>query len=170
MTGAWNGTVPSFAAGQPLPADDQQELADILTALTTDPVDYSGTFTVTATSGGFVKGSSAYGAEYKRLGKLALVTFRVDINTGGGFAAGSGSWRFLLPVTASAASVLRATGAAWINDSGTAVLTAVCRLVTTTHAEIYVAGVTGAALGAAGPGTAWGTNDSLQASILVHTA
>lgn len=168
--GVWNDTIPSFAAGAPLPADDPQTLADVLTALTSAPTDYSSSFTVTAAGGGFVKGSSTYGAEYTRLGKLALVNFRIDVNTGGGFNAGSGAWRFLLPVTASAGSVLRATGAAWVNDSGAAVLTAVCRLADTTHAEVYVAGVTGAALGSAGPGTAWATNDSVQASLWLWTA
>jgi hypothetical protein len=130
------------------------------------------TTVLTATSVNPVLGSSTQNFSYRRSSGADLVAmrFRIAITTGGAWAAGTGAYRFLLPVAASAEAINAETGRCWVNDSGTAIVSGSIIIATSTHAELYVHSVTGNALGAAGPGTAWATGDSMRGSISYEPA
>lgn len=128
--------------------------------------DYAASLTVTASSVNPTKGNSTYAAEYTQVGKL--VTFTFKINIGSTWVAGTGDYRFSLPVTADAG--IRGVGGCWINDTGTALRVGVTTLQSTTNAELYISSITGNALGAAGSGTAWATGDVISATITYEAA
>lgn len=131
----------------------------------------SDTTSLTATSVNPTKGSSTYTFEYSKPNlDLIQVRFFISINTGGGFAAGTGAWRFLLPESASANAQSGTVGNLWVNDSGTALQVGQLIIADATHAEGYLQNITGNALGAAGPGTAWATGDTIRGTITYEPA
>ena len=122
------------------------------------------------------QGSTGYLAEYfVNNNNLIQVRMQFTIDTGGGFSAGSGNWRFMLPpayptMTLNSARTL--TGAVFINDSGTALRTGV---VYGDSNQTYVTvfydnGSALATLGSGGPGTAWQTGDAMAFSFFYEPA
>jgi hypothetical protein len=127
--------------------------------------DFSSSFTITAVTTNPGKGTSTYIAHYLQRGKTVDFFFSVGVGFSSG---GSGAYRFLLPVTANASLI--GMGPAWVNDTGTAFRVGVCTFVNTTHVEIYLSNITGAALGDGGPGTVWAIGDVIKASITYEAA
>jgi hypothetical protein len=130
-------------------------------------IDFSASFTITATTTNPTKGTSTYVAKYTQTGKTVHFYFKITI--AGGFAQGTGTYRFLLPVTAATSSG-PGLGPAWVNDSGTALLVGATHFVDSTHVEIYLANATGGALGSGGPGTLWAVTDVIEGSITYEAA
>lgn len=79
-------------------------------------IDYSSSFTLTASTTNPTKGNSSYEARYTKMGRLVVCQFRILI--GSTFSAGSGVYQFSLPVTA---LNNHAVGNGTIVDAGTAV-------------------------------------------------
>lgn len=130
--------------------------------------DYSASLTLTAATTNPTKGNSTYAAKYTQIGKLVYYTARIAI--GSTFAAGSGSYRLSLPVTAASASASQDLGSVLVTDSGTAALVGTCLLQSTTTLEVWIANITGGALSSTGPGTAWANGDVIQVSIRYEAA
>jgi hypothetical protein len=126
-----------------------------------DWVDYSATFTLTASTSNPTQGNSIYKAEYLQIAKKTIhVRIRIDI--GSTFTAGSGNYRFALPFTAATNASNSTAGSMWINDSGTALRGGWATLDSqTTYATAWYinAATTITALGSAGSGTAWANSD-----------
>jgi hypothetical protein len=140
-----------FLAGQVL-------TAGALNAAFGVETDYSSSLTITASTTNPTKGDSVYSATYRQMGKL--VYYAVGITIGSTWAAGSGTYRFSLPVTA--AGLARNVGSVWVNESGVALRVGSCKLQSATNAEVYLSNLTGAALGSSGPSAAgWSTNDGV---------
>jgi hypothetical protein len=154
----------SFAAG------DKPQAAQLFDQ--EDWVDYSSTFTLTASTTSPTKGNSTYLAEYVKVAKK-LIHVRIRIDIGSTFSAGSGNYRFSLPVTASTNAGQVTVGTGWINDSGTAFRGAWITFDTqTAYATAwYQNGATSVGqLGSAGSGTAWATGDSIQIQFAFEPA
>jgi len=129
--------------------------------------DFSASLTITAGGGNPTKGNSVYTARYKQNGKDVLYNFKISI--GSTFSAGSGTYNFLVPVAAETNRL--AVGKVFVNDSGTALLTGICTFDSdTTHVVVFLANITGAALSATGPGTAWATGDTIVCSVVYEAA
>jgi hypothetical protein len=162
--GAWTGTVPSHAAGAKSKASKLQTIDDILTALTGSWTDFSASFTITASVTPPTKGNSTYTAAYVQVGKTVDYTFSVTV--GSTFVAGSGDYRFLLPVTAVMGSCI---GVVRILDSGTSYYVAALTMQNSTHLEAVKDG-SATLVGSAGPGTAWATGDIIRGQIRYEAA
>lgn len=91
--GAWTGTVPTFVAGEILPAEDLATLASIASAQTGAP----GTWVPTLTN--LTLGSGTLKATYRQVGKWVDYHFRFVF--GAGSAVGTDP-SFTLPATPSA--------------------------------------------------------------------
>jgi hypothetical protein len=152
----------TFFAGDTLPAS---ALNDLLAPGWTD---YSGTFTLTATTTNPTKGNSTYLARYRRPDGSDKVDVEIYILIGSTFAAGSGLYRFLLPVAASANAILSAVGAVYVADVGTAGRTAVARILDATHVECLRNGDASVFTNTL-PQT-WATGDIIQISISYEAA
>ena len=124
--------------------------------------DYSGTFTLTASSVNPTKGSSSYAARYRRTAGGDHVFVQIKIAIGAGFAAGTGTWLFLLPFAAAAASA-GGIGAVYILDAGTQHFNAVARLANTTQFECYRDGAA-AGIGPSNP-MVWAPGDIVEISL-----
>lgn len=99
------------------------------------PIDYSASFTLTASTSNPTKGNSVYVAKYGRTGRVITVT--VDITIGSTFSAGSGTYRFLLPFTA---ANRYGVGSGYILDSGSTPRTGITVIASGTtfdHCEMY---------------------------------
>jgi hypothetical protein len=131
-------------------------------------VDDSASAILSASGGGFVKGSSTYSARHIQVGKLVTYAFKLIISTAGGFAAGTGTWLILLPVTAAAG--LLSSGVVRINDSGTGLRVGALTMTDTTHMEMWISNISANAVDQAGPGTAWSTNDYIAGTITYEAA
>lgn len=153
-------------AGEKLKAAWAQSVDSTVNPLVAAWTNYSSSLTITATTTNPTKGSSVYLAHYIQMGKTVHYYFSITI--AGGFASGSGSYRFSLPVTAN--SSLIGLGAAWVNDSGTALRVGTCNFVSTTTVEIYLSNITAGALGDGGPGTVWAVNDVIKGAITYEAA
>lgn len=130
-------------------------------------VDYSSTFTLTATTTNPTKGNSTYAARYQYPTGGDLIETEIRIDIGSTFAAGSGVYRFLLPFAANTSDT--AIGAGYILDTGTANRNVVVRRETSTQVSIYLnAALT--AITDAGSGTAWATGDIIQFSYRYQPA
>lgn len=165
--GDFSGSIPTFGAGEELPAGDLQTLADVASALTGVWTDWSSSFTITGSSSNPTKGNSTYTAKYVRLGKLVIFKFKVVI--GSSFSAGSGTYGFAVPIAANTDQL--SVGSVWVNDSGTAILGGVCTFDSNVFgANAFLQNNTGGALGSGGPGTAWATNDRVMGSLIYETA
>lgn len=130
-------------------------------------VDYSSTFTLTATTTSPTKGNSTYVARYRAPTGADKVDVQVRIDIGSTFSAGSGVYRFLLPFTANTADV--GIGACYILDTGTANRMAVVRRETSTQVSVYLNGAL-SGITDAGSGTAWATGDIIQFSFTYQPA
>lgn len=158
-----------YSTTKPVRAEDLQEIIDLLNA---DWAAYgTDAANLTATSVNPTKGSSTYLFESCQMNSsLIAVRFAITINTGGGFAAGTGAWRFAVPSAASANAQSATVGSVWVNDSGTALRVGALVFADSTHVEATIYNITGNALGAAGPGTAWATGDAVRGSITYEPA
>lgn len=147
-------------------AGDKLDAADLNDLLAPGWVDYSSSFTLTATTTNPTKGNSTYTAHYRRPSGSDLITVRVKLLIGSTFAAGSGTYLFLLPVAASTNSINGSAGAALVNDNGTAYVDFIATLQDSTHVWLTRASVDlGGPLDNTGPGTAWATNDGIRFQI-----
>jgi hypothetical protein len=163
--GDWTGTVPTYAAGDEVKASNMQIETSIETALTSQFVDWSTSFTITASPTPPTKGDSTYSARYTRVGKLVFFEFKVTI--GSTFVAGSGTYSFSLPFAAHAAD--EQVGPAYMLDSGTANRTGVCAITGTSGLSVFRDGLA-TALSDTGPGTAWAAGDQVRCSITYEAA
>jgi hypothetical protein len=135
-----------------------------------------GTNVLQASTTSPTQGLSTYFAEFLRVHpKLIQVRFKISIDTGGGWNAGSGNYRLMLPPqypTMSTGSSNTVTDVCYINDSGTALEQALMYAnAHTTYMEIFRD--TGSALtivGSAGPGTAWATGDYIAGTFQYEPA
>lgn len=130
-------------------------------------VDYSSTFTLTATVTPPTKGNSTYVARYRQPTGPDKVDVQIRIDIGSTFAAGSGVYRFLLPTSANTADV--GIGVGYILDTGTANRMVVVRRETTNQVAIYLNGAL-SGITDAGSGTAWATGDIIQFSFTYQPA
>lgn len=155
---------PVLIDGDPVPAALLQEALDEierLSALSAEdwtPFGAAGTI-LTAASSNPTLGNTTWAADY--LIGSGLVTVRMNFTIGSTFAAGTGAYRFLLPVAASAAAIAAEVGNAWLDDNGTALRTGSVTAFDSTHVEIHRDSST-AAIGSTGPGTAWATGDRIK--------
>lgn len=163
----------NVVAGGPINAIDVTDELDAADAGTAVWVDYSGTFTLTASSVNPTKGNSTYTAEYLRVHEN-LVQVRINLLIGSTFVAGTGNYRFLLPVAAAAGAVAKYGGTVHIEDSGTGYRQGLVVPVdgTTTYflCTYMSAASVASLLGAAGTGTAWLTNDKIVINMQYEPA
>lgn len=152
----------TFSAGNKLTA---AQLNDIIAPGWTD---YSGTFTLTATTTNPTKGNSTYLARYRRSSTSDLVHVDVYILIGSTFAGGSGLYRFLMPVAASTNAILSAVGSCSVIDTGTAGRTAAVEFVDSTHVQCIRNGDISAFTNTL-PQT-WATGDIIRFSITYESA
>lgn len=124
-------------------------------------VDYSGTFTLTATTTNPTKGNSTYQAYYRRPATADVCDVQIYISIGSTFAAGSGSYRFLLPFTGRSTDLMVVAGAGL--EQGVAFRCFGSQFVDTTHFEVWGDGA-GVVLGSAGYFGAggWTTSDFIK--------
>lgn len=144
-------------------ADVVTDLNAIATSLNNPWIDFSGSFGISTTGAAITKGASIYQARYKQIGKCVDYAFKVSI--GAGFSPGSGDYLWPAPVQVSANSWPIIAGAAWVNDSGTALRVGSIVGVSVSSFAIFLYNITGGSLGSAGPGTAWAAGDSVLAQI-----
>lgn len=134
-------------------------------------VDYSASFTIVGTTTNPTKGASTYKAWYKNFG--GLVTYAFAVTIGAGFVAGSGLYKFPVPILGNAAfGGPTCTGSLRVFDQGTAHYTGALIFVNPATPNELFAFMDGNAnaLGSAGPGTAWATGDIIQGEITYPTA
>jgi hypothetical protein len=129
--------------------------------------DFSSAFNLTSDAISPTKGNSTVDSRYLQIGKT--VHFMVRYVIGSTFSAGSGTYRWSLPVVASTASTNGVAVPTFINDSGTAVRAGV-GLLSAGWANLYYANPTQTALTASGPGTAWSAGDYVQFSMTYEAA
>jgi hypothetical protein len=162
--------IASVSAGNRLTAAKVNELITQINSLT-DPdwTDYSASFTLTAATTNPTKGNSTYSARYRRPTNSDLIHYEGKITIGSTFSAGSGVYRFSLPVNASALAQANAVGQAYIFDSGTANRQGTIRLDAATYFQLYLhdslSGITNT-----GSGTAWATGDIIAWSVYYEPA
>lgn len=113
--------------------------------------------------------NSTFAASYRQTtsgGDLGdTVIARGTLTVGSTFSAGSGNYKWLLPVAASAAAQAAGVGSFWINDTGTAFRAGSVIFSDSTHVELHPHNGTGGPYGSAGPGTAWATGDQVRWQI-----
>jgi len=108
----WTGTLPTFLAGEEMPATKPDIHGDVLAALTDPWSSYTPALTGSTTDPTLGTGGSITGA-YIQTGKLVIGRFQITFGTSG-VNGGSGTYSVSLPV----ASVVTASSA----DVGTALL------------------------------------------------
>ena len=169
MTTGWS-TRPNLPALHKVTAAEMDAVLDQVETLTgAGWFDYSSTFTLTAVSVNPTKGNSTYLARYRQPTGSDLVQVEVCITIGSTFVAGSGVYRFSVPVNASTGSASCAVGVGWIFDSGTANRTGVVRFDAVSYVNWYLNGST-AAIDNTGSGTAWATGDKIAFSLTYEAA
>lgn len=101
--------------------------------------DYSGTFTLTASSVNPTKGNSTYAAFYRRPNAGDLVHVRIYVLIGSTFVVGTGDYQFSLPVNAHAAEVTGGIGTCYYLDTsaGTNYI-GVCRPTSASFVKLIV--------------------------------
>jgi hypothetical protein len=155
-------TIPALSR---LLAEDLKAITDQLTSeQAAGYTDWSASFVLGAVTTAPTKGNSTYNVAYRRSANGDVVDYEGYILIGSTFAAGSGVYRFPVPVNASAGGVLRSTGVAYIFDNGTANRHGVAKFDTAARLNIYLDNAA-SALTNAGSGTAWATGDIIQWSI-----
>lgn len=119
---------------------------------------------ITASSGGFNKGSSALVGTYSESGGKVTYHGRLLVTTGGAWNAGTGIWYFNLPVVA-ATTLSTIVGSAHILDSGTKHYSCVCEVDTTNQRLVIInEGNTASGIGATDPVT-WATSDLIEFTV-----
>lgn len=101
-------------------------------------IDYSSSFVLSATTTNPTKGNSTYMAHYRYPAGGDIVTVRIYILIGSTFAAGSGLYRFSLPVPASANSILGSVGMVFCSDTGTAGRMGVAKFVASNPTQLEI--------------------------------
>lgn len=147
--------------GDPVPADVindiSAEVASLSENFNAGWIDYSSSFTITASTTSPTKGNSVYLAEYLVVNRF-LVKVRAKVTMGSTWAAGSGNYLFSLPpgLAATTNSIAANVGSMWITDSGVQHRTAVVMCGTSTTMQGYIDG----SGGPVGSGThTWNVND-----------
>lgn len=157
----------SFSAGNRVYASDLEAMARQIDSLTAPGwVDYSGTFTITATVTPPTKGNSTYVARYRQPASSDVLDVEVYISIGSTFVAGSGTYRFLLPTAMPSAELVACH--ATINESGIAFRSGGSSIVDTTHFEAWADG-SNAVIGSSGlfSGGGWTAGDFMRFSMRV---
>jgi hypothetical protein len=152
-----------FAAGQRLTGAKLQALASQIDSLTAPGWTSYGSWTtlLTASTTNPTQGSSTVAAYYRKPANSDICDFQyyLNINTGGGFNAGSGTYKFLLPFTAAVTE-----GGAFhvtINEAGVALRVGASSYADTTHLTAWY-DASGGAVGSGGLSTSWTTGDWLR--------
>lgn len=96
--------------------DEVNSLSTSVASMTAAWTSYSGTFTLTASSVNPSLGNSTVTARYRQVGKTADIDITIVI--GSTFTAGTGDYRFSIPVTLR--STTQGAGACYVLDLGTA--------------------------------------------------
>lgn len=121
-------------------------------------VDYSGTFTFTASTTNPTKGNSTYTAKYAYLSTNRIIV-DIRITIGSTFVAGTGIYIWSLPVASTAHAANATVGCLYILDSGVAL-----RVGCTIHNTVN--GLQGILNGAGSPigntSQTWNTNDEIR--------
>lgn len=162
-------TRPNLTAGARLLAERTDALLDQIESLT-DPgwSTYAGALTAVTTNP--TLGNSTTKWRYRQpAGPADLVHVEHQLVIGSTFTAGSGVYRWSMPVNASTDSLACATGIAYIFDNGTANRIGVVKFETASVVNIF-RNDQAAALTDAGPGTAWATGDKVTFSIAYEPA
>lgn len=146
------------------------ELAQITNQIDslTDPnwVDYSASFVFSATVTPPTKGNSVYNAHYRRPAGADWCIVRVFIAIGSTFSAGSGTYSWSLPFTASSAWG-GSIGALYVFDSGVAPRGGgIVKLESTTT----MTGVMGTSAITHNSPNTWGTSDEIKFTVVYETA
>jgi len=150
----------TFSAGNRVTGTDLQAMVDQIDSLTAPGWTSYGTWStlITASTTNPTQGSSTVAAQYRRPANsdICHIEINLAIDTGGGFNAGSGSYRFLLPFTASTSEqgAMHMT----INESGVALRSGGTNYVDTTHVEGWYSSA-GGSIGSGGLSTSWTTGD-----------
>lgn len=160
-----------FSAGQKLSATALNALTDQIDSLTAPGWTSYGTWAtlITAATTNPTQGSSTVAAQYRRAADADICFYEINlaIDTGGGFNAGSGAYRFLLPFTASTSE--QGAHHITINESGVALRSGGTNYVDTTHVEGWYSGA-GGAIGSSGLSTSWTTGDWAKISGFFRVA
>lgn len=160
-----------FSAGQRLSAADLQALCTQIDSLTVPGWTSYGTFAtlITAATTNPTAGNSTATAIYRRSADSDICFYEINfaVDTGGGFNAGSGAYRFQLPFTASTAE--QGAHHMTINESGVSLRSGGTNYVNTTHVEGWYAGA-GASIGSGGLSTSWTTGDWVKVSGFFRVA
>jgi hypothetical protein len=106
-------------------------------------------------------GNATLGGKYVQIGKL--VTFRMSFTFGSTSAAGTGAFRFTLPVTAANSGGNGDVFVARILDTGTQQYNAFASLTSSTTLFVSYTGEVGSGVGAGAPIT-WATGDLIEVS------
>lgn len=164
---------PVILDGGPVTADEwfnpvgeavtalQTAVAGIVPALT----DFSTSFTLTAPTTSPTKGNSTYVAKYAAIGKLLYYSIKITI--GSTFSAGSGDYSLLVPFNMD--TTITQIVPAIVTDSGTAFRVCQARPIDATHLQVF-RNDQAAAIGSAGPGTAWATGDVIEVAGMLWLA
>ena len=153
----------TFSAGQRVTASQLMTMVNQIDSLTAPGWVSYGTWStlVTAVTTNPTQGSSSAVARYRRPAGSDICDYQIKVlfNTGGGFNAGSGAYRFLLPFTASTSEI----GAhhMTIMESGVLYRSGGTDYVDQTHVEGWYA-ASGAPIGYQGLSTSWTTGDYLK--------
>lgn len=160
-------TIP---AGSRLLAEDLKAATDQITSNQAPGwTDYSASFALTAVTTNPTKGNSTYSARYRRSSGGDIIFYEGKLTIGSTFSAGSGVYRFSVPVNASATAIANVVGQAYIFDSGTANRQGTIKFEAAGYFNIYLHD-SSAAITHTGSGTAWATNDTISWSIYYEPA
>lgn len=158
---------PTIAPGEYPRGDEMETILDQIDSLTA-PGWTTYTPTWTSTGSAPTLGNATIRGRYRRSVDMDLVIVEFAFIFGSTSAAGTGAWRFSLPVTASAAALDYGAGTGYILDSGTEEMPAASRVLTTTTVGVYSEGGSGA-VGAGVPIT-WATNDQVRFTVMYEPA
>lgn len=163
------GLVSAIVAGSRLLAEDLLPWSNQINSVTAPGwTTYAG-LTITAPTTNPTKGNSTYTGRYRRHDGGDVIDYEVYILIGSTFSAGSGLYRFSVPVNASAASTLGAVGNGYIFDNGTANRPVAVTFETASQLNLFLpSSTTGIASG--GSGTAWANGDIIKFSIRYEPA
>lgn len=152
-------------AGSRMTAAKINELVNQVNSLT-DPdwTDYSASFVLSASTTPPTKGNSTYSARYRRPAGCDLIHYEGKLTIGSTFVAGSGVYRFSLPVNATTLAINNAVGQGYIFDNGTANRQTTLKIEAATYFVMYQHD-SASAVTNAGSGTAWATGDTISWSL-----
>lgn len=163
---------PTIAPGAYPRGEQMENTLDQIESLTAPGwTSYSSSLTVTGSTSNPTVGNATITSAYRRSTDSDVVVFcgQIIVGTDWAGAPGSGQYRISLPVTAHADAVLNSVGNGYLLDLGTANLHPAVTLFSTTNLEFYLNNSL-AALGSAGPGTAWANGDKIRWTIVYQAA